>query len=236
MDLQELIARVEEESLDDSPLARVAAASRLSDELSVVGDQVVDHFIDAARRGGCSWSQIGSALGVTRQAVQQRFGGLPRRLLGARGGPSPWARFGTDARRAVVEAQNAARATGHDHVDAEHLLRGVLAADPDAAGAAVLAACGIDRDVVAAELEASATPVAEPQTGRIPFAPRAKKILELSLREAVALHDRRIGTEHLLLALLRERGTPAADLLRRHDVDRDRVRAILRDLRASPPE
>lgn len=234
MDLKQLIARAAEQALDDTPLARVAAASRLSVELSVLGDQVVDHFVDVARRDGCSWAQIGSALGVTRQAAQQRHGGLLRRLVETRGRrPSPVGRFGADARRAVVEAQSAARSMRHDLVDAEHLLLGVLAAGPDAAGASVLAHCGVDRGVVVAEIEADARPGADVRSGHIPFAPRAKKVLELSLREAFALHDRRIGTEHLLLALLRERDSLAARLLARHDVDRDRVRAILRELRAS---
>jgi Clp amino terminal domain, pathogenicity island component len=234
MELDQLITRAEEQAVDDTPLARVAAARSLSLELSALGDQVVDHFVDAARRDGCSWAQIGSVLGVTRQAVHQRYGGLLQRLPGgARSRPSPVARFGPDARRAVVEAQSAARAMGHDRVDAEHLLLGVLAAGPDAAGASVLAWCGIDRGVVMAAIEAADAPSGDARPGPIPFAPRAKKILELSLREAFALHDRRIGTEHLLLALLRERGSLATELLGRRDVDRDRVRTILRELRAA---
>jgi hypothetical protein len=235
LDLQQLIARAGEQAIDDTPLARVAAARDLSLELSTLGDQVVDHFVDAARRDGCSWAQIGSVLGVTRQAVQQRYGGLLRRLsLGSPGRRvSPVGRFGADARRAVVEAQNAARAMGHDHVDAEHQLLGVIEAAPDAAGASVLARCGIDRGVVIAEIEAVAGPPGDARSGHLPFAARAKKILELSLREAFALHDRRIGTEHLLLAVLRERRSLAAQLLGRYDVDRDRVRETLKELRAA---
>jgi hypothetical protein len=118
MELEPLIARAEAEALSDEPLARVAAARELCRELNVLGDEVVDHFVLEARRAGCSWAQIGSVLGVTRQGAQQRYG-LQRRmpLLTHRGRSSPVARFGPDARRAVVEAQAAARAMGHGAVD-----------------------------------------------------------------------------------------------------------------------
>ncbi len=233
MELERLIAAAQQQAPDESPLAGVAAARDLCAELSVLGDQVVDHFVEAARRDGCSWAQIGSVLGVTRQAAHQRHGGLPRRLLGR---ASVVARFGPDAKRAVVAARNAARAMGHPQVDAEHLLLGILDAGRDAPGAVVLARCGIERPDVVSEIEAVAGPKAEARSGHIPFAPRAKKILELSLREAFALRDRRIGSEHLLLAILRERGSLAAQLLGRRGVDRDRVRELLRDLRAAAAE
>ena len=234
MDLQQLIARAAEQALDDTPLARVAAARDLSVELTGLGDQVVDFYVDAARRDGCSWAQIGSVLGVTRQAVHQRYGGLLRRLpRGAQSYRPTMARFASDARRAVVEAQDAARTMRHEQVDTEHLLLGVLATRAEAAGTRVLTRCGVDRGLAAAEIEAIVGLGTHPGSGHIPFAPGGKKVLELSLREALALGDRRIGTEHLLLALLRVREGIAAQLLGRHDVDRDRVQTMLRELRAA---
>ena len=236
MELQELIAQAERQTLTDDPLARVAAARDLCAELSVLGDQVVDHFVDAARRDGCSWAQIGSVLGVTRQGAQQRYGGLMRRVpLVGRRGPSPVTRFGPDARRAVVEAQAAARAMAHDHVDTEHLLLGLLSAGPDATGTAVLTACGLDRACVEREVTTVVRPGTDSPGRHIPFSPGAKKALELSLREALALRAQRIGTEHLLLALLRERKGIAARVLAEHGIDRDRVRVTMRSLADDEP-
>ena len=231
MDLQELIAQAERQTLSDDPLGRVAAARDLCAEIVVLGDQVVDHFVDAARREGCSWAQIGSVLGVSRQGAQQRYGGLLRRVpLVGRRGPSPVTRFGPDARRAVVEAQAAARAMSHGHVDTEHLLLGLLSTEPDAKGMAVLTACGLDRDDVEHEITAIVGRGTEAPGRHIPFSPGAKKALELSLREALTLRAERIGTEHLLLALVRERRGVAAQVLSEHGIDRDRVRVTMRSL------
>ena len=66
--------------------------------------------------------------------------------------------------------------------------------------------------------------------GHIPFTPRAKKVLELALREALALQHKRIGTEHILLGLIRERDGLAAELLAQRDVSADRVRVVVKEL------
>ena len=236
VELRSLIARAQEASLQDEPLARVAAARDVCAELSVLGDQVVDHFVHEARRAGCSWAQIGSVLGVTRQGAQQRYGGVQRRLpLVTRGRrTSPVTRFGPDARRAVVEAQSSARAMGHGHVDGEHLLLGILAAGPDAMGATVLESCGVESGAIEAEIVADVGRGSASPTGDVPFAPGAKRVLELSLREGLALGSRQIGTEHLALALLRDRKGLAARMLARRDVDHARVLAAVL-ARGTPP-
>ena len=69
-----------------------------------------------------------------------------------------------------------------------------------------------------------------PSIGHIPFTPRAKKVLELALREALALQHKRIGTEHILLGLIRERDGLAAELLAQRDVSADRVRVVVKEL------
>ena len=230
MDLDRLIAQVDEGVIDGEPLTRVAAARDLCFELTALGDQLVDHFVEAARRDGCSWAQIGSVLGVSRQGAHQRYGGVVRRarFRGKSRGRSDVARFGPDARRAVVEAQGAARTMGHDHVDTQHLLLGIVAAGADAAGAAILERCGVTASELEEEIVAAVGRGTEPTKGHIPFSPGAKKALELSLPEAIATGHRRIGTEHLLLALLRERTGVAAQLLERHGVELDRVVAFVR--------
>lgn len=231
MDLDALIARVDERVLGEEPLARVAAARDVCFELTNLGDQLVDHFVEAARRDGCSWAQIGSVLGVSRQGAQQRYGGVLRRpwmRTRSRGG-SDVARFGPDARRAVVAAQAAARRLGRDHVDTEHLLLGILAAGPDAAGATMLERCGLTWAEVESEVAAAVGRAPEPTKGHIPFSAGTKKALELSLPEAIASGHRRIGTEHLLLALMRVRTGLAAPLLDRHGVELERVAAFVRE-------
>ena len=231
MDLDDLIAWVDERVLGDEPLARVAAARDVCVELTNLGDQVVDHFVEAARRDGCSWAQIGSVLGVSRQGAQQRYGGVLRRpwMRTRRRGGSDVARFGPDARRAVVAAQGTARRMGHDHVDTEHLLLGILAAGPDAVGATILEHSGLTWAEVEMEVESAAGRGPQPTRGHIPFTASAKKALERSLPEAIASGHRRLGTEHLLLALMRERTGLAAQLLARHGVELDRVVAVVRE-------
>jgi hypothetical protein len=234
VELEPLIARAEAEALSDEPLARVAAARDLGRELNLLGDEVVDHFVLEARRAGCSWAQIGSVLGVTRQGAQQRYG-IQRRmpLLTRSRRSSPLTRFGPDARRAVVEAQAAARAMGHGSVDTVHLLVGILASGPDGVGSAALESCGLERGAIEAEIAAAVGRGATTKR-RLPFAPGAKQALELSLREALALGSRRIGSEHLALALLRDRRSLAARVLARHDVDHQRVLAAVVE-RGEPP-
>jgi hypothetical protein len=235
VELEALIAQVDERALGDEPLARVAAARDLCHELNVLGDQVVDHFVEAARSGGCSWTQIGSVLGVSRQGAQQRYGGVWRRMpLVARGrrASAPLTRFGPDARRAVVEAQKAARTLGHDHVDTEHLLLGILAAGPEAVGRTMLTRRGMTTGTVQAEVVSSVGRGADAPAGHIPFSAGAKKALELSLREALSLGDRRIGTEHLVLALVREQKGVAARLLAEQGIEHAQVVSFVLETRS----
>jgi hypothetical protein len=228
VELGALIREVDERVPGGDPIARVAAARDMCVELSELGDRLVDHFVEAARHDGCSWAQIGSALGVSRQGAQQRHGGLLRRAR--RGLISGVARFGTDARRAVVEAQGVARTMGHDHVDTGHLLLGILASGPEAAGATILERCGVTASEVELEIVSATGRGTEPPRQRhIPFSAAAKKALELSLREAIAAGHKRIGTEHLLLALARDKEGAVGLLLARHGIDRKRVAAFVRE-------
>src|SRR5262245_706962 len=75
----QLINAVEESS--EEPLDRVSAAALLKEQVERLGDDLLDHFVKAAREQGCSWTQIGEALGVTRQAAQQRHSDMTERLM-----------------------------------------------------------------------------------------------------------------------------------------------------------
>ncbi len=122
-------------------------------------------------------------------------------------------RFTDRARRVVVLAQEEARLLGHNWIGTEHLLLGLIS-EGDGVAAKVLVKLGISTEAVRAKVESIIGEGGkEPPTGHIPFTPRSKKVLELSLREALALGHNYIGTEHVLLGLLREGQGLAAQVL-----------------------
>ncbi|KPI20251.1 Clp domain protein [Actinobacteria bacterium OK074] len=112
-------------------------------------------------------------------------------------------RFTVSARKAVVTAQEEARQLRHDHIGTEHILLGLLDVQ-DSTAAKVLHQLGYDKATAQADIAALVEPGTRELSGHIPFATSAKKTLELALREAQQLHHSRIGTEHVLLALVRE--------------------------------
>jgi ATP-dependent Clp protease ATP-binding subunit ClpA len=112
-------------------------------------------------------------------------------------------RFTDRARRVVVVSQEEARLLGHDYIGTEHLLLGLVGVDDGVSGRA-LAAEGVTVDAARAKVEEIVGRGTHTPSGHIPFTPRAKKVLELGLREAIALKHNYIGTEHVLLGLLRE--------------------------------
>jgi ATP-dependent Clp protease ATP-binding subunit ClpC len=112
-------------------------------------------------------------------------------------------RFTERGRQSVVLAQDEARALKHNYIGTEHLLLGLLR-ERDGIPVRVLDAFGITVEEVRMQVARLVGQGDEVTTGQIPFTPRAKKVLELSLREALRLGHREIGTEHVLLGLLRE--------------------------------
>jgi hypothetical protein len=242
-DLAALITEVEQRSSSDEPLDRLAAASLRHDELTDRADELLDHFVQAARGAKCSWAQIGEVLGVTKQAAQQRHGrwqlqNLPDLMRGWRGKrPGLFQRFTPRARNVVVDAQEAARSLGHDHVGTEHILLGILGS-PDSLAAKALGRFDITRAVVLEDIEARVgrgDPTAVPRHVR--FDAQAKKALELALREALQLGHNYIGTEHELLGIVRADGGVAAAILRDRGIRPDEVRAaVLAELQAAEAE
>jgi hypothetical protein len=121
-------------------------------------------------------------------------------------------RFTDRARRVVVLAQEEARLLNHNHIGTEHILLGLIHEGEGVAYTA-LTELGISLDAVRAQVKAEIGQGTEAPGGHIPFTPRAKKVLELSLREALQLGHNYIGTEHILLGLIREGEGVAARVL-----------------------
>ena len=144
-------------------------------------------------------------------------------------------RFTDQARRVVVLAQEEARMLGHGYIGTEHILLGLLA-EGEGLAARALAALEISLDAARAQI-AEIIGEGTGRPGHIPFTPRTKKVLELSLREAQRLGDSYIGTEHILLGLAREGEGVGAQVLVRLGAGTDRVLAqVLMAKRAAPGE
>jgi ATP-dependent Clp protease ATP-binding subunit ClpC len=145
-------------------------------------------------------------------------------------------RFTDRARRVVVRAQEEARTLNHDFIGTEHILLGLIH-EGQGVAAKALESLGISLEDVRQRVEDIVPPgQVEVRTGHIPFTPRAKKVLELSLSEAKLLGHRYIGTEHILLGLLREGEGVAAQVLTALGADldgaRERVIQLLADYEA----
>src|SRR6201999_2377029 len=105
LDLTDLIANIDDDLPATAALAKVAEAHSRSHTLAALGDQLVSHYVAIARDEGASWSEIGDAIGVSKQAVQQRHS------------PQLFSRFTDLSRHAVVLAQESARNHRHDYID-----------------------------------------------------------------------------------------------------------------------
>ncbi|HLL68636.1 MAG TPA: Clp protease N-terminal domain-containing protein [Micromonosporaceae bacterium] len=227
-DLIEAIKKTHSDALDQLADAVIAA-----DHLGEVADHLIGHFVDQARRSGASWTEIGRSMGVSKQAAQKRFvakGEVPD-LDPSQG----FSRFTPRAQNVVMASQNEARAAGSAHIGPVHVLLGLLS-EPDALAARAIVAQGVPldrvREAVSASLPTSAP--ADEVPALIPYDAHAKKVMELTFREALRLGHNYIGTEHILLALLElEDGTgPLADL----GIDKAVTEATVTAALAAPPD
>ncbi|RKE17627.1 acetyltransferase (GNAT) family protein [Streptomyces sp. TLI_171] len=195
-DLIEGIKKTYPEALD-----QLSNAVLVADHLGDVADHLIGHFVDQARRSGASWTDIGHSMGVTRQAAQKRFvpkdPGEVTEIDTAQG----FNRFTTRARHVVVTSHQAAKDTGSPEIRSEHLVLGLLA-EPEGLAALYITGRGITLDDVREAALAALPPAAADVPALIPYDAGAKKVLELSMREALRLGHNYVGTEHLLLALL----------------------------------
>ncbi|HEY1644150.1 MAG TPA: Clp protease N-terminal domain-containing protein [Streptosporangiaceae bacterium] len=222
--LQELIDTVQQDSPSNDLLDLLVTASTTVGQLEDTGDALLGHFVDRCRRSGRSWSEISTALGVSKQAVHKRFAGpIADRLISATSVPT-FERFTDRARAVLAAAEVTARDRHRDRVGSEDLLLGLFAATQGLAARA-LGAMHIGRDEVLAALAAqpdapaagqpdAGPPAGDPApSGRLPFAPDAAEALRDTLAVALELGHNYIGTEHILLGLLRNPDQPAARIL-----------------------
>src|SRR6201998_3343559 len=138
-------------------------------------------------------------------------------------------RFTDRARRVVVLAQEEARMLNHNYIGTEHTVR-ALTREGEGVAAKALESLGISLDAVRQQVEEIIGQGQQAPSGHIPFTPRAKKVLQLSLREALQLGHNYIGTEHILLGLIREGDSVAAQVLVKLGADLNRVRQQVNQL------
>jgi ATP-dependent Clp protease ATP-binding subunit ClpC len=132
-------------------------------------------------------------------------------------------KFTDGARRVVVFAQEEARLLNHDYIGTEHILLGIIR-EGEGVAARALESLGISLENVRQQVEEIIGPGERPPSSHIPFTKRAKKVMELSLREALQLGHKYIGTEHILLGLIREGEGVAAQVMVKLGADLGRVR------------
>jgi Clp amino terminal domain, pathogenicity island component len=199
--LQELIHLVETETEDSSPLGRLRAASGLAGHLAEVGDAALGYFVDQARHAGHSWSQIGDALGVSKQAAQQKHIVRQASSLEEPG----LERFTPRARNALSDAELVAREWGHDYVGTEHLLLS-LYRDPHGLAALVLVESGLGEDQATEAIAQRVERGGGAREGKLPFTLKATGVLDAARSAAARPGHGHVGTEHLLIGLNRVDG------------------------------
>ncbi|MEU6170822.1 Clp protease N-terminal domain-containing protein [Streptantibioticus parmotrematis] len=231
--LDDLIEHVLNRHPDGDALQHLSDAMETSAHLGAVSDHLIGHFVDQARRAGASWTEIGQYMGVSKQAAQKRF--VPREsevdeiddISGPGRGPGLFTRFTQRARHTVSEARAEAERLGHGHVENGHLVLGLLA-EPEGLAARAMETLGAPSAEVREAVVAQLGPGSK-QSGRLRFSRNAKKTLELALREALHLGHNYIGTEHLLLGLLRNDKDPAARTLNGFGITRQRTEEWTRE-------
>jgi ATP-dependent Clp protease ATP-binding subunit ClpC len=143
-------------------------------------------------------------------------------------------RFTNKARQVVVEAQNEARRLKHNYIGTEHLLLGLL--DGDGVATKALTDLGVAADDIRTQVVDIIGQGTDTTSGHIPFTPRAKKVLELALREALELKHNYIGTEHILLGLLREGEGVGAQVLTNSGVGLNEARDVVLRMLSTYPQ
>jgi Clp amino terminal domain, pathogenicity island component len=222
LSLQDAIHWVDDRAADSGALTRLHTASTLVQDLADVGDATLGFYVDQARHAGHSWSEIGDALGVTKQAAQQKH--TVRLSLGPN--QPTFEHLTPRARKVVGATQEIAQNLGHGYVGTEHLLL-ALYREPESVAAQILVDADIPQERVEAEV-ADRVPRGTETVEHPPFTPRAVAVCTGALSSALELGHNYIGTEHLLLGLARGDGV-AANVLRDCGLTQDALAKAVTD-------
>lgn len=189
VNLTDLITDIDTELADADGLAKISEAQRRSHTLADLGDQLVDHYVTRARSSGVSWSQIGDAIGVSKQAAQQRWV------------PPVYERFTVRARDVLVRASDHARRYQHATIAPEHLFLALLD-DPDGLAAKIVARLAGDIDRLRDALGNALVPGERKSPAKLPYDPMAKRIVAQTGPLTAEFGHNYVGTEHILLAFV----------------------------------
>jgi hypothetical protein len=203
LSLDELISYVKTMTPAGGPLDNLADAVSVGADLDETSDALIGHFVDRARRSGATWSQIGSSMGVTKQAAQKRFVTL---WEGAE-----FSRFTQRSRNVLAASASIAADAGAGTIDASHLAAGLLS-EPDGIAAKVIHGAGrTDEQVLTAlglqaAAEGAAAQAGPEELRRLRFTEDGRIAIRGALTAALKLGHNYIGTEHLLLGILQGKG------------------------------
>jgi hypothetical protein len=223
--LDNLIAYVKALHPGGGPLENVTDAFAVSARLDEQSDALIGYFVDQARKSGASWSQIGAAMGVSKQAAQKRF--VPGKLTDIAAGPV-FSRFTQRARNVLAAAGRIA--SGADPAIGAADLAAATFAEPEGLAARAIARAGLTADQVYAAVGAGpATPGPDADADALQalgFDESGKAALKATLRAALRLGHNYIGTEHLLLGVLHA-GGPAGQALAAIGLTPERAEELL---------
>jgi hypothetical protein len=222
--LRDLAASIDATVAGGAPLERLAAANDLAQTLRVRADELLDQFVNDARETGCSWTEIGCVLAVTKQGAQQRFGALSTVSGGT------WPGLMPEAAAAMVAAAREARELGHHYIGPEHVVLG-LVLQPEELSGRTLSDLGVTAQALRARIGERLGTGSPRPGGSLGVAPQTKRLLELARAFARRLGHRRARPEHVLLAAVapRPRG-PGAELLAECGADAEQIRDRLAEL------
>jgi hypothetical protein len=222
--LDNLIAYVKALHPEGGPLGNLSDAMVVSARLDEQSDALIGYFVDQARRAGASWSQIGSSMGVSKQAAQKRF--VPRGGGLVPEGEQLFSRFTPRARNVLAAA---GRVAGDQAVGAAHLAAALLT-EPEGLGARIIQRAGLTGEqvctAVGAGPAAAGGDAGEAVLRELSFTEDGEAALAGTLKAALRLGHNYIGTEHVLLGILFA-GGPAGQALASSGLDAETAERLL---------
>ncbi|HEX4059213.1 MAG TPA: Clp protease N-terminal domain-containing protein [Galbitalea sp.] len=204
--LDNLIAYVRSMHSSGGPLDNLTDAVRVAASIEEQSDALIGYFVDQARHAGAPWSEIGASMGVSKQAVQKRFVvRIDADDIDA--DSAPFSRFTMRARHVVRFARVIASTSGSTGTSAEHLAV-ALVSEPEAVAARVIHGASVTDSQLCETfgIELPPTDTVAPAEGEVPFTDGSKTALREALKAALRLGHNYIGTEHILLGLVRDAG------------------------------